>query len=69
MTANPSNTWVWNSLGQACIAPSAAATALGLVSLIHHKERSVLTFATTVAALALTMATAEVMLSTSAQLY
>jgi hypothetical protein len=57
------------ALGQACIAPAAAATALGLASLIHYGERSVLTWATTLAALAVTVATAVIMLSTSAQPY
>ena len=67
MTGNPSSTWVWISLGQACIAPAAAATALGLVGLIHHGDRSLLTWATTLAALALTLSTAVIMLSASAQ--
>lgn len=68
VTGNPSSPWVWISLGQACIAPAAAATALGLVGLIHHGDRSLLTWATTLAALALTLATAVIMLSASAQL-
>jgi hypothetical protein len=69
VTADPSGTWVRMALGQACIAPAAAATALGLASLIHYGERSVLTWATTLAALAVTVATAAIMLSTSAQPY
>jgi hypothetical protein len=69
LSADPPGTWVWISLGQACIAPAAAATALGLVSLIHYGERSVLTWAITLAALALTLATAVIMLSASAQPY
>lgn len=63
----PFHSGVWNSLGQACLAPAAAATALGLVSVIHHKERSVLTWATTLAALAATVAAAAIMLSTFAE--
>lgn len=68
MTGNPSNTWVWISLGQACIAPAAAATALGLVGLIHYGERSVITWAITLATLALTVSTGVFMLSTYTQL-
>lgn len=59
----PSATWVWHALGQACMGPAAAATALGLVSIIHHKERSVLTWATTLGALAAAVAAGVMMYS------
>ncbi|MBP1136465.1 hypothetical protein JOE31_002697 [Arthrobacter sp. PvP023] len=63
----PSAPWVWNSLGQACMGPAAAATALGLVSIIHDKERSLLTWATTVFALAAAVAAGVMMYSAVAQ--
>lgn len=47
----PSATWVWHCLGQAWTGPVAAATALGLVSIIHYKGRSVPIWVTTVTAL------------------
>lgn len=52
----PSATWVSHALGQAFAGPAAAATALGLVSIIHYKERSVLIWITTLAALAAAVA-------------
>ncbi|MDN4645895.1 hypothetical protein [Arthrobacter sp. PsM3] len=67
MMKYPSYSWVWNSLGQACIGPAAAATALGLVSIIHHKERSVLTWATTLAALAAAVAAGMMMVTAVAE--
>jgi hypothetical protein len=63
----PSATWVRHALGQACIGPAAAATALGLVSIIHYKERSALTWATTLAALAAAAAAGVMMVTAVAE--
>jgi hypothetical protein len=63
----PSAPWVSHALGQACIGPAAAATALGLVSVVHYKERSVLIWATTLAALAAAVAAGVMMYSAVAQ--
>lgn len=63
----PSADWVSHGLGQAFMGPAAAATALGLVSIIHYKERAVLTWATTLAALAASVAAGLMMYSAVAQ--
>ncbi|MFB0838414.1 hypothetical protein ACETK3_10415 [Arthrobacter sp. E44] len=63
MMGFPSATWVWHALGQAFAGPAAAAAALGLVSIIHYKERSVLIWLTTSAALAAAVAAGVIMYS------
>ena len=63
----PSATWVRQALGQAWIGPASAAAALGLVSIIHHKERSLLTWATTLAALAAAVVAGVMMYSAVAE--
>ena len=67
LTAYPSFNWVSYTFGQAVIAPAAAAAALGLVSLIHYKERSLLSWTITLASLALAVVTGASMLSAVAQ--
>ncbi|MBX7442319.1 MULTISPECIES: hypothetical protein [unclassified Arthrobacter] len=63
----PSAAWVWHALGQACVGPAASATALGLVGIIHYRERSVLTWATTTGAFAAAVAAGVMMYSAVAQ--
>ncbi|WP_324642032.1 hypothetical protein [Pseudarthrobacter sp. LT1] len=67
MMEYPFFNWVWYGFGQAVIAPAAATAVLGLVSVIHHKERSVLSWTITLASLAMAVVTGAVMLSAVAQ--
>lgn len=67
MMEYPSFNWVSYGFGQACIAPASATAALGLVSLIHYRERALLTWTITVAFLALAVWTGAAMISAVAQ--
>lgn len=61
--------WAWSGLGRACLAPATAAAALGLVGIIHHRERSALAWATTAVALGSVAWAVWLVLSATAQLY
>lgn len=61
--------WAWSGLGQACPAPATAAAALGLVGIIHYRERSALAWATTAVALGFAVWAAWLVLSATARPY